>query len=234
MPGLSQRVIFSLFSSSMLPPRSPRRCKRASSPYNTVLFQTYHRSKPRNGPLPTAVPEPGKSPALRGFVAGAPGFTTAVLYPSTKIERPKSGRHRPQRGGFRPGGALPSLRLKPAHRRARGSGQATSRAPLNHTAHPSRRWLRTACPAAGFQGGEIRIGLRSCCLEPFHFRLVVRIPNPKGEVVRKVFLAVGHSIVPQNGARGLLLRTIERVMLWRKAELPGEEMPKLMDYRDAC
>lgn len=61
-----------------------------------------------------------ESPALRGFVAGAPGFTTAVLYPSTKIERPKSGRHRPQRGGFRPGGALPSLRLKPAHRARTG------------------------------------------------------------------------------------------------------------------
>jgi len=121
MPGLSQRVIFSLFSSSMLPPRSPRRCKRASSPYNTVLFQTYHRSKPRNGPLPTAVPEPGKSPALRGFVAGAPGFTTAVLYPSTKIERPKPGRNWPQRGGFPSGrGPWPALLLKPAHRARTG------------------------------------------------------------------------------------------------------------------
>ena len=106
MPGLSQRVIFSLFSSSMLPPRSPRRCKRASTPCNTVPFQTYHRSKPRNVPLPTAVPKPGKSPALRGFVAGAPGLTTAVLYPSTKIERPKPGRNRPQRGVFSAGRGL--------------------------------------------------------------------------------------------------------------------------------
>ncbi|EHM41409.1 hypothetical protein HMPREF0239_04087 [Clostridium sp. ATCC BAA-442] len=53
----------------MLPPRSPRRCKRASTACNAVFFQTHHRSKTRNGPLPTAVPKSGKSPALRGFVA---------------------------------------------------------------------------------------------------------------------------------------------------------------------
>ena len=65
----------------------------------------------------TAVPEPQKSPALRGFVAGAPGFTTALLYPSTKIERPKPGRSRPQRGGFPARRApWPALHLKPAHR----------------------------------------------------------------------------------------------------------------------
>ena len=38
----------------------------------------------------TAVSQQAKSPALRGFVAGPPGLTTAVLYPRTKIERPQS------------------------------------------------------------------------------------------------------------------------------------------------
>ena len=53
-------------------------------------FQKNRRFKTRRRPIPTAVLKSGKSPALRGFVGGRPGSTTAVLYPSTKIEQPGS------------------------------------------------------------------------------------------------------------------------------------------------
>ena len=95
-PAWSQRVISACLL-SMLPPCSPRRCKRPRTACNAVFFKRTTALNP-NGPLPDGGTWVWESPGHCGACGLSAGPTTAPLS-SIEIECPNRGETGSQRGG---------------------------------------------------------------------------------------------------------------------------------------